>query len=88
MEIEEKDIEDILMDDEDMGVEVEDVEVEGSDLLLSFLNTYLHARARPRYRRISMRARPPYKPSTVDDIVFEGSRVAGFNVKTRGLGLG
>lgn len=54
LEPEEEDVDDIPMDGEDVGAEVEEVEARMRTLLLGYGSMSLHASLRPRYQRTSM----------------------------------
>lgn len=62
LELEEEDIEDIPMDDEDVGVGVEmkDVKLRVLTPSLSFLNRFLRTGTRPRCPKKLMKVRSPY----------------------------
>lgn len=71
LEPEEEDIDDILMDDEDVGVEVEDVEAQGADLVTWFPEYVpLHKPKTKVPKYIDESKTPLQTPLLPDEIVF------------------
>lgn len=77
MEPEEEDIEDILMDDEDVGVEVEEVEAQGADLITRLPEYVPLCKAMTKVpKEIDERKIPLQTPLLLDEIIFDGPHLA------------
>lgn len=74
LEPKDEDIEDIPMDDEDVGVEVEDIETQGADPITRFLEYVRPCKPKTKVPKdIDESKNPLQTPLLLDEIVFDGS---------------
>ena len=73
MELEEEEIEDISMDDEDLGIDVEEVEVQGADPITLFPEYVPLCKGETKVPKDIDKSKVPLQtPLLLDEIVFEG----------------